>query len=154
MRRTHARAISIPNYDCLNWEMVGCRGGYTKWFRNFKSSFVCLFVLYLKWSIIAAIKRYRDHSGCGPSQWKTTLQRKAVFHCLSPYPEWSLWLFCLQFSLNYVQVNRLSVTWNSEPNILILVVGWIRQARYKKSKTSKKQDIKLQWNIYMRFYGD
>ena len=31
----------------------------------------------------------RDYSGCGLSQWETTLQCNIVSHWLRPYPEWS-----------------------------------------------------------------
>ena len=45
--------------------------------------------------VIMYVTCYWDHSGYGLSQWETTLQCNVVSHWLSPYPEWSLLLYCL-----------------------------------------------------------
>ena len=36
----------------------------------------------------------KGHSGCGLSQWETTLHCNVISHWLSPYPEWSPQSIC------------------------------------------------------------
>ena len=44
-------------------------------------------------AVITTDMQVIDHSGWGISQWETTLHRNVVSHWLSPYPEWSLYIY-------------------------------------------------------------
>ena len=49
----------------------------------------------LKRSLINALDLIRNHFGYGLSQWETTLHSNVVSHWLTPYPEWSLFVYQL-----------------------------------------------------------
>ena len=85
---------SITVLDCFfciwhKWSLG--QGGYFKWW--LLSSLFCCGCIISYYQLIQ-VMCFRDHLGCAPSQWKTTLQCNVVSHWLghAQIADWSPWL--------------------------------------------------------------